>query len=206
MNSSMFGGSGALAEYMDAGSAPMTMHTGIFSPRPAISRQCAAPVLWRCQCMATERLSNCCTRYIPTLRMPREGSLLMTAVIVKNGPPSSGHVVSTGILSRSISSPCHTTSWQGGAPCLRRGGNLATSSSRGSNDSLPISPSGTLRSISCVIRAPCSSRSCTPRLSAMRFIEPNRLIATGNVDAVPSRRMGRSNNSAGPPPGSFMAR
>ena len=37
MNSSMLGGSGALAEYMDAGSAPMTMHTGIFSPRAAIS-------------------------------------------------------------------------------------------------------------------------------------------------------------------------
>lgn len=45
MNSSTFGGSGALAEYMDAGSEPMTMHTGIFSPFSAIWRQCSAPVL-----------------------------------------------------------------------------------------------------------------------------------------------------------------
>ena len=50
-NSSIVGGSGALAEYIDGGSAPSAMQTGIFSPRSAISRQCAAPTLCRCQCM-----------------------------------------------------------------------------------------------------------------------------------------------------------
>jgi hypothetical protein len=110
MNSSMFGGSGALAEYIDAGSEPITMQTGIFSPFAAISAKCAAPVLWRCQCIATVFLLICCTRYMPTFLMPRAGSLLTTAVMVRNGPPSSGQVVSTGSLSRSISLPCQTIS------------------------------------------------------------------------------------------------
>jgi hypothetical protein len=44
-NSSTVGGNGADAEYIDAGSAPIAMTTGIRSPRSAISRQCAAPTL-----------------------------------------------------------------------------------------------------------------------------------------------------------------
>jgi hypothetical protein len=78
MNSSTVGGSGADAEYTDAGSAPTAMTTGIRSPRSAISRQCAAPTLCRCQCMATVSFPSTCTRYIPTLRIPRFGSREMT--------------------------------------------------------------------------------------------------------------------------------
>ena len=38
---------------MLAGSPPRAIATGIRSPRAAMSRQCAAPTLWRCQCMAS---------------------------------------------------------------------------------------------------------------------------------------------------------
>ncbi len=54
------------------------MHTGIFSPRSAISRQCAAPTLWRCQCIASVRFPVCMIRYMPTFRIPRFGSRVIT--------------------------------------------------------------------------------------------------------------------------------
>src|SRR5688572_3143487 len=59
-NSSTVGGSGADAEYIDGGSAPIAMQTGIVSFRSAMSRQCAAPTLCRCQCMASSRAPNNC--------------------------------------------------------------------------------------------------------------------------------------------------
>ena len=192
-NSSTVGGSGALAEYIDAGSAPIAMHTGIRSPRSAISRQCAAPTLWRCQCIASVFFESTCTRYIPTFRTFVCGSLLMTIGSVMYGPPSSGQQVMIGSFPRSISSPRQTTSWHAGVPPFTRGGNFAISSSRGSSANLPSSPSGTLRSSSCVMRAPCSSRSATPSESAIRFIEPKRLIATGYGEREPSASTGCSN-------------
>ena len=160
----------------------------------------------RCQCIATARGPSFCTRYIPTLRMPRAGSLETTIVRVTYGPPSSGQQVRIGSLSRFTSSPRHTTSWQLGFPPLRRGGNLATSISRGSIESLPSSPSGTLRSSSSVMRRPCSSRSSTPTAIAIRRIDPNTLIATGNAERVPSSRVTCSKSSALPPPGCFITR
>ena len=81
------------------------MHTGMVSPRSAISRQCAAPTLWRCQCIATVFFVSCCTRYMPTLRMPRAGSFEMTIVSVRYGPPSSGQQVRIGNFAKSTSSP-----------------------------------------------------------------------------------------------------
>ena len=63
---------------MLAGSPPSAMTTGMRSPRSAISRQCAAPTLWRCQCIASVSRPSTWTRYIPTLRMPRVGSVVMT--------------------------------------------------------------------------------------------------------------------------------
>jgi hypothetical protein len=78
MNSSTVGGSGALAEYIDAGSAPIAITTGIRLARSAISRQCAAPTLCRCQCIASVFFPSCCTRYIPTFRIPRFGSFVIT--------------------------------------------------------------------------------------------------------------------------------
>jgi hypothetical protein len=77
-NSSIVGGSGALAEYIDGGSAPIAIHTGMVSPRSAISRQCAAPTLWRCQCIASVFRPVCMMRYMPTLRIPRLGSRVIT--------------------------------------------------------------------------------------------------------------------------------
>ena len=79
------------------------MHTGIFSPRSAISRQCAAPTLCRCQCIARVRGPSTCTRYMPTLRMPRFGSFEITIGSVMYGPPSSGQQVMIGSVRRSIS-------------------------------------------------------------------------------------------------------
>jgi len=43
------------AAYIEAGSAPSTIATGIRSPRSAILRQWSAPTLWRCQCIANSR-------------------------------------------------------------------------------------------------------------------------------------------------------
>jgi hypothetical protein len=71
---------------------------------------------------------------------------------------------------------------------------------------LPSSPSGTFISRSSVIRAPTASSESTPSDMLMRRIDPNRLIATGNADGVPSMSTGRSNNRALPPPGCFMTR
>src|ERR1700704_3573529 len=61
-----------------------------------------------------------------------------------------------------------------------------------------------LRSVA--TRSPISSRHSTPSASAMRFSEPNRFTATGERADPPDRSIGRSNNSAGPPPGDFMQR
>ncbi len=68
---------------MLAGSPPSAMATGIFSPRSAIARQCAAPTLWRCQCIASSFLPSTCTRYIPTFLTPDSGSRVMTPVNVR---------------------------------------------------------------------------------------------------------------------------
>ena len=86
------------------------MHTGIRSPRSAISRQCAAPTLWRCQCIASVVLPVCMMRYMPTFRMPRFGSRVITIGNVMYAPPSSGQHFISGSLSRSTSSPRQTTS------------------------------------------------------------------------------------------------
>ena len=51
------------------------------------------------------------------------------------------------------------------------------------------------------ISAARSSSLATPSAMHMRFIEPNRLSATGT-----SKPVGRSNSSAGPPPGDFDTR
>ena len=77
-NSSTAGGSGAEAAYIEGGSAPRAMATGIRSPRAAISRQCAAPTLCRCQCIASARGPCTMIRYIPTLRVPVAGSRVIT--------------------------------------------------------------------------------------------------------------------------------
>src|SRR6267378_1488665 len=165
---------------MLAGSPPSAIATGIVSPRSAITRQCAAPTLWRCQCIARVLGPSTWTRYIPTLRTPDAGSRVMTPPSVMYGPPSSGQQIGTG--------------------------NCATSARRGSIASLPSRPSGTLRASNSEMRAPTSSRRSTPSASDMRRSEPNRLTATGYRDFTPSRNVGCVNSRAGPPPGDFMQR
>src|SRR3989441_6126655 len=190
---------------MLAGSPPRAMTTGIFSPRSAIVRQCAAPTLWRCQCIANVFLLNTCTRYIPTFLTPDSGLLVMTPPSVMYGPPSSGQQIGTGNWARSTSDSSITVLWQAGRPTVL-GGNFAISASRGSIASLANKPSGTLRASSSAMRAPTWSRHCTPSASDMRRSEPKRLTATGYSDFPPPCSVGCANSSAGPPPGDFMQR
>ena len=122
------------------------------------------------------------------------------------GPPSSGQQMRCGISSRSTWSPWSTTAWQGTGPEARLGGNFASSASFGSIESFPAMPSGTSTFRSSVIRAPVASREGVSRAIAIRFREPKRLMATGIRLGAPPRSTGRSNRSAGPPPGLFMHR
>ena len=122
------------------------------------------------------------------------------------GPPSSGQHVMIGSFERSISLPFQTIAWLGAEPPFTRGGNFPISSSLGSMESFPINPSGTFICTSSVMRTPMSSRSETPSESAMRFIEPKRLMATGYAEREPSRSSTCSNKSAGPPCGLFITR
>src|SRR6267143_870309 len=168
---------------MLAGSPPKAIATGIFSPRSAIARQCAAPTLCRCQCIASVFLLRTWTRYIPTLRTPDAGSRVMTPPSVIYGPPSSGQQIGTGNWARSTSDSSITVFWQAGRPTVL-GGNFAISA----------------------IRAPMWSRHSTPSASDMRRSEPKRLTATGYRDFPPARRVGCVNSRAGPPPGDFMQR
>src|SRR5882762_4645943 len=190
---------------MLAGSPPKAITTGILSPRSAIVRQCAAPTLCRCQCIASVSLFKTWTRYIPTLLTPEAGSRVMTPPSVMYGPPSSGQQIGTGNWARSTSDSLITVFWQAGRPTVL-GGNFAISASRGSIASLPSRPSGTFSASSSAIRAPTWSRHSTPSASDMRRSEPKRLTATGYRDLPPVRSVGCVNSSAGPPPGDFMQR
>src|SRR6266540_79224 len=190
---------------MLAGSPPRAITTGILSPRSAIVRQCAAPTLCRCQCIASVFLLRTWTRYIPTLRTPDTGSRVMTPPSVMYGPPSSGQQIGTGKRVRSTSESLRTVFWLAGPPTVL-GGNFAISASRGSIASLPSKPSGTFIASSSVMRAPTWSRHSTPSASDMRFSEPNKLTATGYCDLPPPRSVGCVKSSAGPPPGDFMQR
>src|ERR1700752_1645855 len=190
---------------MLAGSPPSAIATGIVSPRSAITRQCAAPTLCRCQCIANVFLLNTCTRYIPTFLTPDSALLVSTPPRVMYGPPSSGQQIGAGNWVRSTSASLTTVSWHAARPPVF-GGNLAISASRGSIASLPSNPSGTASATSSRSRAGMSSRRSTPSASAMRRSEPNRFTATGYRDAAPPRSVGLGNSSAGPPPADFMQR
>ena len=156
MNSSTVGGSGALAEYIDAGSAPMAITTGIFSPRlrhlAPVRRADLVPLP-----VHRERVACpvCCTRYIPTLRMPALRVRVITIGSVMYGPPSSGQqVMMRQLVEIHLVAAPHDLLARRAFPSCMRGGNFATSISRGSIDSLPMIPSGTLRSSSLVMRSP----------------------------------------------------
>src|SRR5436190_2058797 len=137
---------------MLAGSPPSAIATGMVSPRSAICRQCAAPTLCRCQCIASEFFPRTCTRYIPTFLTPDSGFFVMTPPSVMYGPPSSGQQTGTGNCVRSTSDSAITVLWHAGRLTVF-GGNFAISASRGSMASLPSNPSGTFIASSSLMRS-----------------------------------------------------
>ena len=142
-SSSTTGGSGAVAAYVSAGSPPTATATGMRRPHFAA---CTRPCLWRCQCIPAVVPSYTCTRYMPTLKRRVSGSRVNTSGSVMNGPPSSGHVVSTGSFERSGGSM--TTCCDGASPFTRRGiADAPALASDARRPSLPPSETGKPRSI-----------------------------------------------------------
>ena len=94
--SSMIGGHGAVAEKIVTGSAPSATDTGKRScPASNHSRIFDAPSWCSWMCMPVVFASKTCIRYMPMLCLPLR-FCVTTSGSVMNGPPSSGHVVSTG--------------------------------------------------------------------------------------------------------------
>ena len=189
---------------MLAGSPPRAITTGIFSPRAAISRQCAAPDLVTLpvhrQRVAAEHLDpvhpdvadaagrvggdHHRQRDVPTA-VPGPGREERDPVEVDRRRPGA------------------RPPGRRGRPPRIRGGNLAISASLGSIDSLPNSPSGTLRWSSSAIRPPISSSRSTPRARQIRRIEPKQIDRDRDAGSGCRLRGARcSKRSAGPPPGS----
>ena len=170
------------------GSSPSATATSIRSPIP---RQSAAASLWICQCMAVVVESNFWIRYMPTLRTPVRGSLVITAGSVMNGPPSSGQQVMIGSASRSGGSS--TISWQGPLRTVF-GRESASDFSLPSARSLSAMPSGGVISSTLWTRSPSSSSDSTPNAMHIRRSLPNWLIRSGSL--LPRTF---ENSSAGPP-------
>ena len=152
---------------------------------------------------------SACTRYMPTLRMPRFGSRVITIgkrdvrAAVLRPALDERQLVEIDL----VAAPDDLLARRRRRDFMR-GGNFPTSSSRGSIDSLPSSPSGTLISSSSVMRVADLVELTRRRATcAMRRIEPNRLIADGKrrPRAVHAGST-CSNSSALPPPGCFITR
>src|SRR2546427_34250 len=87
---------------MLAGSPPRAIATGIVSPRAASSRQCAAPTLCRCQCIATSSLPITCTQSPPSASAVRRSEPnRLTATGWRERPPPA----SVGCSNRSAGPP-----------------------------------------------------------------------------------------------------
>ena len=190
MNSSMCFGSGAEAEYAVTGSSPSATATSSRSPIP---RQSAAPSLWICQCMKVVRASIFCIRYMPTLRVPVFGSIVITAGSVMNGAGSPGQQRWIGSRSRSMSSPVSTTSWQAPRETVF-GIESAIDFSFLRPRTFSTSPCGGCSSSTSSSRSAMSSSRSTPKARHIRRSVPNWFTSSGC--AAP---FGRSNRSAGPP-------
>ena len=118
--SSMFGGSGADAHHIAAGSPPSATAQGMVRlgdlARHALvfrAALVALPVhreLWRAPLPPG---SNTCKRYMPTLRVFVAGSRVMTCGSVMYRPPSCGQHLRIGSADSERSSPVWTTSWHG---------------------------------------------------------------------------------------------
>ena len=133
-----------------------------------------------------------CMRYMPTFCGPPSGSLVNTSGSVTNGPPSSGHVVSTGSFVRSTS--VSTTSCTGALTATFFGIANAAEPSEKSFATFPSSELGTFGRTALRTRRATSSIVRAPKAIAMRFSVPNWFVSTGNCE--PATLVKRS---AGPP-------
>ena len=95
------------------------------------------PSLCSCQCIAVERESSFCIRYMPMFRVPVFGSWVMTAGSVMNGAGSPGQQCWIGRRSRSTSSPSSTTSWWAARRPSSAASRRSTSASSGRGPSRP---------------------------------------------------------------------
>ncbi len=172
------------------GSSPSATATSSRSPIP---RQSAAPSLWICQCMKVVRASIFCIRYMPTLRVPVRGSIVITAGSVMNGAGSPGQQRWIGRRSRSISSPVSTTSWQAPRETVF-GIESAIDFSFFRPRTFSTRPCGGCSSSTSSSRSAMSSSRSTPKARHIRRSVPNWFTSSGW--AAP---FGRSNRSAGPP-------
>src|SRR3954453_15518484 len=151
------------------------------------------PSLWICQCMAVERSSSTCMRYMPTLRVPIFGSFVITAGSVMKGPASPGQQVCTGRRERSTSSPVSTTSCE--APRFTTlGRESAIDFSVFRPRTFSASPCGGCISSTLSSFSPMSSSRSTPKPRHMRRSVPNWLMSSGCLEPF-----GFSKSNAGPP-------
>ena len=148
--------------------------------------------------MPVVRPSNTCIRYVPMLRMPVSGSFVNTSGSVMNRPPSSGQHFRIGSSSSVAFS--RTTSWQA-ASLMVFGIRSFSRAIAGSIFNASTMPCGIAGVISSLISEARSSSDFTSSARHIRSVDPNTLVATGMSNPV-----GRSNSSAGPPPGALQAR
>ena len=140
---------------MLAGSPPSAMTTGIRSPRSAISRQCAAPTLCRCQCIASVFAPQHLDPVHPDVadaarRIGRDHHRQGDVAPAVPRPGGEERDLRRDRPRRRAGRP----PGRAARPPFTRGGNLPISASLGSIASLPNSPSGTLRLSISEMRSP----------------------------------------------------
>src|SRR5215218_5031810 len=143
--------------------------------------------------MWVERASIFCIRYMPTLRTPVCGSLVITAGRVMNGAGSPGQQRWIGSRPRSTSSPVRTSSWLAPRETVF-GSESAIDFSFFSPRTLSTRPCGGCISSTSSSLAETSSSRSTPKAMHMRRSVPNWLIRSAWLEP-----RGFSNRSAGPP-------
>ena len=190
---------------MLAGSPPRAMTTGMRSPRAAISRQCAAPTLCRCQCMASV--------FAPEHLHPVHADIADPACRVGGDHHRQGDVppavAGPGGEERDLLEIDRVVAQDhlltGRPSALHPGRELADLRQLGQHRQLAEESLGHLEIEHLRDAARRSaSRSSTPSARHIRRSEPNRLMATGCALRRPSSSSTCSNRSAGPPPGLFM--
>ncbi len=205
MYSERLSGSGEMALKISSGGPPRQIATGIRSSSPSPlafpslwwwASAWSAPCLCICQWSPHSVGPYTWARYIPRFCSPVAASLVTTNGRVIVFPASSGQVLGIGSFVRSGFST--TTSWQ--AAFLTRFGAIlrACLASGIPFQGLPAiaATSGFIRPTS---RLPISEYSSTPRAIFTRSGVPNKFIASGISEMLPSGNLGCSNSNALPP-------